>query len=59
LLESVRTAFVHGMDAALVVSAGIALTGAVLTLLYLPRTSTPGGTMQARIDTEVDVVGTQ
>jgi MFS transporter, DHA2 family, multidrug resistance protein len=59
LLESVRTAFVHGMDAALVVSAGIALTGAVLTLLYLPRTSTPDATMQARIDTEVDVVGTQ
>jgi DHA2 family multidrug resistance protein-like MFS transporter len=39
LLTSVRTAFVHGMDVALLVSAGIALTGAVLSLLFLPRTS--------------------
>jgi EmrB/QacA subfamily drug resistance transporter len=40
LLTSVRTAFVSGMDAAFLVSAGIALAGAVLALLYLPRTNT-------------------
>jgi DHA2 family multidrug resistance protein-like MFS transporter len=39
LLTSVRTAFVHGMDIALLVSAGIALAGVILALLYLPRTS--------------------
>jgi MFS transporter, DHA2 family, multidrug resistance protein len=37
LLTSVRTAFVSGMDAAFLVSAGIALVGAVLSLLYLPK----------------------
>ena len=40
LLAAVRTAFTHGMDQALVVSAGIALAGAALTLAFLPRTST-------------------
>jgi DHA2 family multidrug resistance protein-like MFS transporter len=39
LLTSVRAAFVHGMDTALLVSAGIALAGAVLSLLYLPKTN--------------------
>jgi MFS transporter, DHA2 family, multidrug resistance protein len=39
LLTSVRTAFVSGMDTAFLVSAGIALVGAVLALLYLPRTN--------------------
>jgi hypothetical protein len=38
LLASVQTAFAHGMDMALLVSAGIALAGVVLTLLL--RTST-------------------
>jgi hypothetical protein len=33
LLASVRAAFMHGMDMALLVSAGIALAGVVLTLL--------------------------
>jgi DHA2 family multidrug resistance protein-like MFS transporter len=37
LLASVREAFVRGMDVALLVSAGIALVGLVLTLLFLPR----------------------
>jgi DHA2 family multidrug resistance protein-like MFS transporter len=41
LLMSVQTAFTHGMDDALLVSAGIALGGAVLTVLFLPRTNTP------------------
>jgi EmrB/QacA subfamily drug resistance transporter len=36
LLESVRTAFVHGMDVSLIVAAGIAAAGFVLTLAFLP-----------------------
>jgi EmrB/QacA subfamily drug resistance transporter len=37
LLTNVQTAFVNGMDMALLVSACIALAGVVLTLLFLPR----------------------
>jgi MFS transporter, DHA2 family, multidrug resistance protein len=48
LLASVRTAFVHGMDAALVVSLGFALAGLVLALLFLPgRVSLPAATGDA------------
>jgi len=36
LFESVRTAFVHGMDISLVVAAGIAVVGFVLTLAFMP-----------------------
>jgi hypothetical protein len=36
LLTSVRTAFVQGMDVSLVVAAGIAVAGLVLTLIFLP-----------------------
>jgi len=36
LLASVRTAFVQGMDVSLVVAAGIAVAGFVLTLAFLP-----------------------
>jgi Na+/melibiose symporter-like transporter len=36
LLQSARIAFLHGLDQALVVSAGIALAGMVLALLFLP-----------------------
>jgi DHA2 family multidrug resistance protein-like MFS transporter len=57
LLESVRTSFVHGMDAALVVSAGVALAGAVLTLLFLPGKVAPRTTMEPGGDKEGDVVG--
>ncbi|MDQ2959927.1 MAG: MFS transporter [Candidatus Dormibacteraeota bacterium] len=39
LLRSVRIAFVDGMDMALLVSAGIALVGLVLTLMFLPRSN--------------------
>jgi MFS family permease len=39
LLASVRMAFVHGMDMALIVSAAIALVGVVLTVVFLPRTN--------------------
>jgi Na+/melibiose symporter-like transporter len=40
LLSSVRGAFVHGMDLALLVSAGFAVVGMVLTILFLPRSNT-------------------
>jgi MFS transporter, DHA2 family, multidrug resistance protein len=59
LLESVRTSFVHGMDMALVVSAGVALAGAVLTLLFLPGKVAPRTTMKPGGDKEGDVVGTR
>ena len=36
LLASVRSAFVAGMNAALIVGAGIAIAGFVLTLIFLP-----------------------
>ncbi len=47
LLDSVRAAFVHGLDVALLVSAGIAIAGIVLTLAFLPakfvsRAAKPG-----------------
>jgi hypothetical protein len=37
LLDSVRTAYVHGMDVMLWVCGGIALTSALLALAFLPR----------------------
>jgi len=40
LLRSVDAAFVHGMDMALLVSAGIAVVGAVLTVVFLPKVNT-------------------
>lgn len=40
LARSVRTAFVGGMNTALVTSAGIAVAGALLTLAFLPRRTT-------------------
>jgi len=36
LLVSVRSAFAHGVDEALLISAGIAFAGALLALLFLP-----------------------
>jgi hypothetical protein len=54
LLFSVRTAFVQGVDLALLVSGGIALAGLVLAVLFLPRTSS--ATRAAR---EGEVVATQ
>jgi MFS family permease len=47
LLDSVEAAFTHGLDEALVISAGIALAGAVLALLFLPRTNSAKATRQA------------
>jgi MFS transporter, DHA2 family, multidrug resistance protein len=40
LAESVRSAFVAGMDAALLVSVGFALAGSVLALVFLPAHGT-------------------
>lgn len=41
LLSSVHAAFVHGVDVALLVSAGFALAGLALTLLFLPGRAQP------------------
>jgi EmrB/QacA subfamily drug resistance transporter len=41
LFETVRSAFVHGMDIMLAVCGGIAVAGMVLTLAFLPRRSEP------------------
>jgi hypothetical protein len=43
LAQAVKVAFVHGMDLALIVSGGLALAGAVLALLFLPRRPRPAG----------------
>ncbi len=42
LLDSVRAAFVHGMDVMLWACGGIALTSALLALAFLPRKASPG-----------------
>src|ERR1017187_8299086 len=41
LLDSVRIAFVHGMDVMLWACGGIALTGALLALAFLPSKASP------------------
>ena len=48
LLDSARSAFVHGMDTMLWVCSGIALASAILALAFLPRR--PGGTTGAPPD---------
>jgi MFS transporter, DHA2 family, multidrug resistance protein len=55
LLESVRTAFVQGMHAAFLVSVGIALAGAVLAMLFLPRTNAPARPVPAATNKEGDI----
>jgi EmrB/QacA subfamily drug resistance transporter len=52
-LASVRAAFVHGMDLALLVSAGSAVVGVVLTILFLPKSNT--STKQSRTPEEKSV----
>jgi Na+/melibiose symporter-like transporter len=59
LLTSVRTAFVQGMDTALLVSAGIALVGAILALLYLPKTNASTDTKHAASKPKAEFVGTR
>jgi DHA2 family multidrug resistance protein-like MFS transporter len=48
LLHSVRVAFMHGLDEALLISAAIALTGSVLALVFLPHTNTSADETDAR-----------
>lgn len=57
LLTSVRTAFVQGMDAALLVSAGIALVGAVLALLYLPKANVSMNTQPTGPNRQAEAAG--
>ncbi len=53
LLESVRTAFVHGMDRSLLVCAGIAVAGMVLALLFLPGSERRGAAQPAAPGSDV------
>jgi MFS transporter, DHA2 family, multidrug resistance protein len=57
LITAVHRAFVHGMDLALLVSAGIALVGALFTVLCLPRTNISTKPVQPGIDTPDEGVG--
>ena len=60
LLKSVDAAFVHGMDLALLVSAGFAVVGAVLTLVFLPKVNAPAKeSTKPGIDKVGKAVGTQ
>ena len=43
LLDSVRAAYVHGLDVMLWVCGGIALACALLALAFLPRRPAPAG----------------
>jgi len=59
LLTSVRMSFVHGMDTALLVAAGIAVAGAVITVVFLPQASAARETTVAVVNGhEVAHVGT-
>jgi hypothetical protein len=44
------------MDMALIVSAGIALAGVVLTLLFLPRANAPTDPGQPRADKQSEIL---
>ncbi|MGO9029172.1 MAG: MFS transporter [Acidimicrobiales bacterium] len=59
LLASVRAAFVHGMDRALLVSASIALGGAVLAVLFLPKANVSMSIGHAGAEREGQTVGAQ
>jgi MFS transporter, DHA2 family, multidrug resistance protein len=57
LLDLVRAAFVHGMDAMLWVCAGLAVVGVVLALALLPSRSTPiVRASETRAESEPEVV---
>jgi len=47
LLDSVRTAFVHGMDVTLLVCGGLAVIGVVLAVVFLPRRGESGAAVRA------------
>ena len=57
LLASVQRAFVHGMDMALLVSAGVAAVGVVLTVLFLPQMNVSTEPLKAGTDREGEGVG--
>ncbi|MGO9292273.1 MAG: MFS transporter [Streptosporangiaceae bacterium] len=59
LLASVLAAFVHGMDLALLVSAGIAVAGVVLTLVFLPASNAPKKTVQPVMNADGEAAGKQ
>jgi hypothetical protein len=42
LVESIRSAFVNGMEIMLLVCGGVAVLGIILTLLFLPRKKSNG-----------------
>lgn len=44
LAQAARSAFVSGMDSAVLVGAGVALAGAIVTAVFLPATATERGT---------------
>jgi hypothetical protein len=56
LLDSVRQAFVSGMDALLWVCGGIALASAILAAIFLPRRTEGGEARTAGADVADDVV---
>jgi EmrB/QacA subfamily drug resistance transporter len=59
LLTSVRAAFVDGMDVSLVVAAGIAVVGAVLTLAFLPSKTASKVRGTAPVKQEGELVGSR
>jgi DHA2 family multidrug resistance protein-like MFS transporter len=59
LLHSVRSAFADGMDTALIVSAGIAVVGLALTLLFLPRRNGLRDNQRVQPDRDRELAGTR
>jgi EmrB/QacA subfamily drug resistance transporter len=60
LLTTVHTAFMHGMDMALLVSAGIAVAGVVLTVAFLPQTNAATTEIPyVRAETEIAAIAVQ
>jgi hypothetical protein len=59
LLHSVRSAFADGMDTALIVSAGIAVVGLALTLLFLPRSNGLRDNQRVQPDRDRELAGTR
>jgi DHA2 family multidrug resistance protein-like MFS transporter len=57
LLTSVRAGFVQGMDTALIVSATIALAGAILALRYLPKANTSLKTRPTHTKRQAELAG--
>jgi MFS transporter, DHA2 family, multidrug resistance protein len=56
LLMSAHSAFVHGMDLALVVSGAIALVGVALTVVFLPQVNALKAVEQPRVENQPAVV---